>query len=123
MYLSTFLHYKAKMQVKEIKDISVWQNETRHGIVIVDVFASWCGPCRLISPEIEKLAEEYAGRIKFVKVDVDNANLEEVVNVLNVRALPTFKVLKDGSVLEGESFTIVGADVGKVKDLVARALI
>ena len=54
----------------EIKN-NEFRSEIEDGIVLVDFYAQWCGPCRMISPVLEQLHEEYDGKVKFVKVDID----------------------------------------------------
>lgn len=65
--------------------------------VLVDLWATWCGPCRMVSPALEQLAGERAGRIKLVKVDVDAAPLTS--ERFTVRAVPTLLVMDRGEVL------------------------
>jgi thioredoxin 2 len=65
--------------------------------VLVDLWATWCGPCRMVSPALEQLATERAGRLKLVKVDVDRA--PDLSGRFEVRAVPTLMVLRDGEVL------------------------
>jgi thioredoxin 2 len=65
--------------------------------VLVDLWASWCGPCRMVSPALERLATERAGELKLVKVDVDTA--PRLSQRFEVRAVPTLMVLRDGEVL------------------------
>jgi thioredoxin 2 len=60
--------------------------------VLVDLWAPWCGPCRMVSPALEKLAGEMAGRVKLVKVNVDEA--PGVANRFSVQAIPTLVVMK-----------------------------
>jgi thioredoxin 1 len=71
--------------------------------VLIDFWAVWCGPCKIIAPVVEQLAEEYDGKLKVGKLDVDN-NQETSIKY-GVRSIPTLLVFKDGKVKE----TIIGA--------------
>jgi thioredoxin 1 len=62
--------------------------------VLVDFWAPWCGPCRMVSPVVEDLAQEYGGRVKFVKVNTDD-NIETAVTY-GIRSIPTLLVFKGG---------------------------
>jgi len=62
--------------------------------VVLDVWAAWCGPCRMIAPVIDELASEFAGRVRFAKLDSD-ANATTAAR-FNVRSLPTILLLKGG---------------------------
>jgi len=64
------------------------------GTVMVDFWASWCGPCRMLSPTIESLAEKYEGKAKVCKVDVDAE--PELARRFGVMSIPTIIVFKDG---------------------------
>ena len=65
--------------------------------VLVDPWAPWCGPCRMVSPALEQLAREQAGRLKLVKVDIDRA--PKLAQRFSVQAVPTLMVLYRGEVL------------------------
>jgi thioredoxin len=71
--------------------------------VLVDFWAEWCGPCRMISPTVEKIAEEFADRAKVGKVNVDEN--QSVTVRYNVRSIPTLLLFKNGQVQE----QVVGA--------------
>lgn len=62
--------------------------------VLVDFWAQWCGPCRMVAPVVEELAEEYDGRVTFGKVDVDkNA---KIASQFGIMSIPTLIIFKDG---------------------------
>jgi thioredoxin 1 len=85
--------------------------------VLIDFWATWCGPCRAIAPVVDQLAGEYAGKIKVAKVDID-AN-PKVPTQYDVRSIPTLLMFKDGKVV-GQ---IVGAvPKPKIEELVKKAL-
>jgi thioredoxin 2 len=65
--------------------------------VLVDLWAPWCGPCRMVSPALERLAREYRGRVKLVKVDVDQS--PRVAQRFAVQGIPTLLVLHHGDVV------------------------
>jgi len=72
--------------------------EQHQGLAVVDFWAEWCGPCRMVEPLIEQLASEYGGRVKVAKVDVD-ANQDTTVR-FNVRSIPTVLFFKNGAVVD-----------------------
>ena len=66
--------------------------------VIVDLWAPWCGPCRMVSPALENLARTYAGRVKLVKVNVDEA--PGLARRFEAQSIPTLLVMRDGQVVD-----------------------
>jgi thioredoxin 1 len=77
--------------------------EQQKGLVIVDFWATWCGPCHMVAPIMEQLAGEYQGKIKVLKMDVD-ANQRTAMR-FNVRSIPSILFFKDGRHVD----TLVGA--------------
>ena len=75
--------------------------------VLVDLWAPWCGPCRMVSPALEQLATEMAGRLKLVKVNVDES--PRLQQRFGVQAIPTLMVLRDGNPIAAQA-GVVGAD-------------
>jgi thioredoxin 1 len=68
------------------------------GVALVDFWAEWCMPCRMIAPTIEELADEYAGRVKVGKVDTDGCRDTSIK--FGISAIPTILVFKDGKVIK-----------------------
>ncbi|MBN1464684.1 thioredoxin [candidate division KSB1 bacterium] len=71
--------------------------------VLVDFWAVWCGPCKMVAPILEEIARDYAGKIKVGKLDVDN-NRQSATNFA-IRSIPTILLFKGGDVVE----TMIGA--------------
>jgi len=71
--------------------------------VLVDFWAAWCGPCKMVAPVVEEVAKQYEGKVKVAKVDVD-AN-QRIASQLAIRSIPSLYIFKGGKVVEA----IVGA--------------
>jgi thioredoxin 1 len=71
---------------------------TQEKVLVVDFTATWCGPCRLVSPLMDQLAEEYKDRVKVVKVDVDNN--KPIFKRFGLRSIPAVLIFKDGELAE-----------------------
>jgi thioredoxin 2 len=65
--------------------------------VLVDLWAPWCGPCRMVAPAVQRAAQEFAGRLKVVKVNVDQA--PEISARLGVQGIPTLLLLRNGDII------------------------
>ncbi|MBE6065034.1 thioredoxin [Clostridium cochlearium] len=89
--------------IKEIND-SVFNSEVLDSdkVTVVDFWAPWCGPCRMLGPVIEELSEEMSDKVKFVKVNVDENPMS--ATQYRVASIPTVLVFKDGKIQE----TLVG---------------
>lgn len=89
--------------VKQIND-SIFEQEVLSSDkpTIVDFWASWCGPCKMLSPVIDELSEELGEKVKFVKVNVDDNPLSSTQ--YRVASIPTVMIFKDGKVVD----TLVG---------------
>jgi thioredoxin len=72
--------------------------EKHDGLAVVDFWATWCGPCRIIAPILEQLATEYMGKAKVAKLDVD-VNIKTATR-FNVRSIPTILFFKNGRVVD-----------------------
>jgi len=70
------------------------QTVKKHPLIVIDCWAEWCGPCRMIAPVIEELAKEYTGKIVFGKLNVDEN--PETATKFNIMGIPTLLVMKDG---------------------------
>ena len=71
--------------------------------VLIDFWAVWCGPCKMVTPIVEELANEYDGKVKIGKLDVDNN--QQTAMKFGIRSIPTLLILKKGSVVD----TLIGA--------------
>ena len=83
-----------------------------NGIVVIDFFAEWCGPCKVIAPKLAEMSEKLAGKVSFYKVDVDEQ--EMLSGREAIRAMPTMKIYNNGQLVE----TIVWADLPKLIEII-----
>jgi thioredoxin 1 len=86
-----------KMAITHATD-QTFLNETKEGVVLVDFWAPWCGPCKMIAPVLEELDGDMGDKVKIVKVDVDEN--QETAGKFGVMSIPTLLVLKDGEVVD-----------------------
>jgi len=77
--------------------------EQSSGLVLVDFWATWCGPCQVVAPVLDQLADEYAGKARVAKLDVDSN--QRTAMRFNVRSIPSILFFKDGRHVD----TVVGA--------------
>jgi len=86
-----------------LSDASFSSEISKYPLVVVDFWAAWCGPCRMVAPIIEQLAKEYAGRVAFGKLNVDENPLTS--GEFEVQSIPTLLIFRNGEAVDG----IVGA--------------
>lgn len=90
--------------VMEVTDETFAQEvEQIEGVAIVDFWAAWCAPCRLVGPIVDELATEYAGQVKVAKLDVDSS--QRTAMRFGIRSIPSVLFFKDGQHVD----TVIGA--------------
>ena len=91
-------------QVMIVTDANFKDEVEQHtGLAVVDFWATWCGPCRMVAPILDQLAGEYNGKAKVIKVDVDTN--QTTASRFNIRSIPTVLFFKDGKIVD----QVVGA--------------
>lgn len=86
-----------------LSDSSFSSEISKYPLMVVDFWAAWCGPCRMVAPVVEQLAKEYAGRVAFGKLNVDENPLTS--GEFEVQSIPTLLIFKNGEAVDG----IIGA--------------
>lgn len=86
------ISYVTELNTENTKDF------TSDGVVLVDVWAPWCGPCKMISPIVDEISNEYQGKVKVGKLEADNNR--DLVMEMGIRSIPTLIVYKDGVEVE-----------------------
>jgi thioredoxin 1 len=82
--------------------------------VLVDFWAVWCAPCRMIAPVIDEIAETYSGKVKVGKVNVDDNS--KIPNQYGIRSIPTVMLFKNGQVAD----QVIGANAAEIKKIVEK---
>ena len=91
---------------------------TEKGLILVDIWATWCNPCRTLSPIIDKISSDYHGKISVGKLDADSS--KEIISELGVRNIPTILLYKDGEIIERKTGMIMES---KLKEMIDGHLI
>lgn len=82
----------------KIVESNEFKSEIESGITVVDFFATWCGPCKMLAPVLEGLAGEMEGKVKFIKVDIDQSL--DLASEFQISSVPTMIIFKDGQKAE-----------------------
>jgi thioredoxin 1 len=93
-----------------------WKQEVAESQVpvLVDFWAEWCAPCRMIGPAIEALATSYAGRVKVAKLNIDES--PDVAGAFGVRSIPTLLVFRDGKVVDQQIGAVPQSFIARMLD-------
>ena len=79
--------------------------------VLVDFWAEWCGPCKMLAPTLDEISQEYGDKIKVLKVDVDQNN--ELASQYGIMSIPALLIFKDGKVMDKKMGALPKADIEK----------
>lgn len=102
---SKMIHLQTSEQLTQLL------NENK--FVVLDFSATWCGPCKKLTPALEKLENEFKKQVIFIKIDVDE--LEEIAKNYNVTAMPTIIFYKNGKLLPE---MVIGANFAKIDEII-----
>ena len=89
-------------------NLNEFNSDIKEGIVFVDFFATWCGPCKMLSPVVDEVSNEITD-VKFLKVDVDDNS--EIAAKYNIMSIPTLIIFKDGKVKDKHTGLISKSDL------------
>ena len=107
------------MPVTPLSDTKSWETDVMGSSipVFVDFWAEWCGPCKMVSPVVEELSGDYDGKVKFVKVNVDEAN--ELASKYNIFSIPTLAIFNRGKIIAQQ---VGAASKESYKNMIDKAL-
>ncbi|KAI8128236.1 Thioredoxin-T [Lucilia cuprina] len=89
-------------------DFELELEDADNKLVVIDFYANWCAPCKLINPQLEELSVQYADKVKFLKVNVDEC--EDIAMAYNVTSMPTFVFVRDQQIID----VLVGGNLEKL---------
>ncbi|XP_017151632.1 thioredoxin-2 [Drosophila miranda] len=99
-------------QVKDKADLDAQLQQAGNKLVVLDFYATWCGPCKMIAPKLAELATQYADNIVILKVDVDES--EDIAMDYNICSMPTFVFIKNTNKVE----EFAGANAQRLEDVI-----
>lgn len=100
--------------LKEINDTN-FESEISNGVTLIDFFAEWCGPCRMLTPILDSLSQEMSGAVNFCKIDIDNC--PKTTSEYNITSVPTLILFSNGKEVE----RVVGLrDQDSLKNLIEK---
>ena len=105
--------------ITKVSDTKTWETDVIGSPipVFVDFWAEWCGPCRMVGPIVEELSGDFDGKVKFVKVNVDEAN--DLASKYNVFSIPTLMIFNKGEVVAQQ---VGAASKDTYKNMIDRTL-
>lgn len=103
-------------QVKSKSELEAKFVEAGDKLVVIDFFATWCGPCKRIAPLLDEISKKYEDSLMFLKVDVDE--VEDLVGEYSIQVMPTFVFKRRGAHLD----TLAGSNEDKLKEMIERHL-
>lgn len=95
-----------------------YKSFTDKGLVLIDIKTEWCGPCRTLSPIIDRLSSDYQGKVSVGKLDADD--YREIISEIGVRNIPTILLYKDGEIVERKTGMITES---KLKEMIDSHLV
>lgn len=104
-------------EIKNLDDFSDAISKEKTGLIVIDFYTDWCGPCKMIAPKYAKLAEKYPN-VTFYKLNAGDQNMEVIINACEISGLPTFCFFKNGTYIN----RLVGANDTQLENILLNNL-